>query len=39
LKYYEYPPSKELIEIKIHKDGFVKTKSLGIFKTGREANE
>jgi hypothetical protein len=39
LKYYEYPPSKELIEIEIHKDGFVKTKSLGIFKTGREANE
>jgi hypothetical protein len=39
MKYYEYPPSKELIDIEIKKDGFVKTKSLGIYKTGREAYE
>ncbi len=39
MKYYDYPPSKELIEINIKKDGFIKTKSLGIYKTGKEVNE
>ncbi|MEC4049955.1 hypothetical protein OX284_010985 [Flavobacterium sp. SUN046] len=39
MRFYDYPPSKELIDIEIKKDGFVKTKSLGIYKTGREAYE
>ncbi|PKB17235.1 hypothetical protein [Flavobacterium sp. 5] len=39
MKYHEYPPSKELIDIKITKDGFIKTQSLGVYKKGKEANE
>lgn len=37
MKYHEFPLSKELIDIKIQKNGFIKTKSLGIYKKGREA--
>jgi hypothetical protein len=36
MKYHEFPLSKELIDIEIQKNGFIKTKSLGIYKKGRE---
>lgn len=34
MKYHELPLSKELIDIKIHEDGFMKTQSLGIYNEG-----
>ncbi|MBC5836250.1 hypothetical protein G6N05_15285 [Flavobacterium sp. F372] len=37
MKYHEFPLSKELIDVKIQKNGFIKTRSLGIYKKGREA--
>lgn len=37
MKYHEFPLSKELIDIYIQKDGFIKTRSLGIYKKGKEA--
>ena len=39
MKYHEYPLSKELIDITIQKNGFIKTRSLGIYKKGREAQD
>lgn len=39
MKYHEYPLSKELIDIKIQRNGFIKTKSLGIYKKGREVHD
>lgn len=36
MKYHEFPRSKELIDIKILKNGFIKTQSLGIYKKGEE---
>ncbi|MFB9080000.1 hypothetical protein ACFFLS_08915 [Flavobacterium procerum] len=35
-KYHDFPLSKESIEIKINKNGFIKTKSLGIYCEGRK---
>lgn len=35
MKYHEFPSSKELIDIQIQKNGYIKTRSLGLYKKER----
>lgn len=39
MKYHEFPLRKESVEITINKEGFIKTKSLGIYCEGAKCNE
>lgn len=39
MKFHEYPPQKESIEIKIDKKGNIKTKSLGVYCKGQKCYE
>ena len=39
MKFYEYPPQKESVEIKIDRKGNIKTKSLGIYCKGEKCYE
>lgn len=39
MKFHEYPPQKESIEIRIDKEGNIKTKSLGIYCKGQKCYE
>ncbi len=39
MKYHQYPESRESIEISINKEGFIKTKSLGIYCEGRDCHK